>query len=141
MKSSLIALAGIAAALLAFPGCAQEDSTSIKAAEASSEQWLQSLDAADYRTTWQSAAAVFQKGVSERGWEQAARSVREPLGSVVARKLKTAQFSRTLPGAPDGEYVVIQYDTRFQHKAQAIETVTPMLDADGTWKVSGYYVR
>jgi len=27
------------------------------------------------------------------------------------------------------------------HKQQAIETVTPMMDADGIWRVSGYYLR
>ena len=29
-----------------------------------------------------------------------------------------------LPGAPDGEYVVIQFETAFQNKARAVETVT-----------------
>jgi hypothetical protein len=52
-----------------------------------------------------------------------------------------AQFTRTLPGAPDGDYVVIQYRTRFEHKAAAVETVPPMRDADGQWRVSGYFIR
>jgi hypothetical protein len=47
----------------------------------------------------------------------------------------------TMPGAPDGEYVVIQYQTTFEHKNSAVETVTPMLDNDGQWRVSGYYIR
>jgi len=45
------------------------------------------------------------------------------------------------PGAPDGEYVVIQYDSSFENKTEAVETVTPMLDPDGVWRVSGYYIR
>jgi hypothetical protein len=28
-----------------------------------------------------------------------------------------------------------------ENKAAAVETVTPMLDADGVWRVSGYFVR
>jgi hypothetical protein len=48
---------------------------------------------------------------------------------------------KSLPGAPDGEYVVIQYRTSFENKNDAIETVTPMKDTDGTWRVSGYYVK
>jgi hypothetical protein len=47
----------------------------------------------------------------------------------------------TLPGAPDGESVVIQYDTQFEHKAHAVETVVPMRERDGSWKVSGYFVK
>jgi hypothetical protein len=46
-----------------------------------------------------------------------------------------------LPGAPDGEYVVIHFHTVFANKADAIETVTPMRGRDGRWRVSGYFVR
>jgi hypothetical protein len=35
---------------------------------------------------------------------------------------------------------VIQYATRFE-RANVVETVTPMRDKDGSWKVSGYYVK
>ena len=45
-----------------------------------------------------------------------------------------------MPGAPDGGYVVIQYDAVYQHKKSAVETVTPM-DDGGEWRVSGYYIR
>jgi hypothetical protein len=48
---------------------------------------------------------------------------------------------QSLPGAPDGEYVVIQFKTAFENKKFAIETVTPMLDGDGKWRVSGYFIR
>jgi hypothetical protein len=46
-----------------------------------------------------------------------------------------------LPGAPDGQYVIIQYDTTFENKRKAIETITPMFDKDGIWRVSGYYIQ
>jgi hypothetical protein len=55
--------------------------------------------------------------------------------------LSTAKFFKSLPGAPDGQYVVIKYDTTFANKAAAVETVTPMREADGSWKVSGYFVK
>ena len=60
---------------------------------------------------------------------------------LLSRNLKSAAFTKTLPGAPDGEYVVIQYDSSFEHKQSAAETITPMLDKDGEWKVSGYYIK
>jgi ribosomal protein S17E len=37
--------------------------------------------------------------------------------------------------------VVIQFDASFENKKSAIETVTPMLDKDGKWRVAGYYVE
>jgi len=66
---------------------------------------------------------------------------REPLGKMISRRPKSATYTRTLPGAPDGEYVVVQYETSFEHKQSAIETVTPLLDHDGNWRVSGYFIK
>ncbi len=42
---------------------------------------------------------------------------------------------------PDGEYVVVQLETSFANKKAAVETVTPMLEKDGRWRVSGYFIR
>ena len=61
--------------------------------------------------------------------------------ALVSRRVKTARYATSLPGAPDGQYVVIQYRTSFANKKSAIETVTPMRDSDGQWRVSGYYIR
>jgi hypothetical protein len=59
---------------------------------------------------------------------------------VIARKLKSRTYREQLPGAPDGKYVVILYDTTFENKKDALETITPTLDGD-RWRVSGYWVR
>jgi hypothetical protein len=67
--------------------------------------------------------------------------VRSPLGKLVSRKVKSREYVEKVPGGPDGKYVVIQFDTVFQNKATAVETVTPMLDPDGAWRVSGYFIR
>jgi hypothetical protein len=69
------------------------------------------------------------------------RAARKPLGELVSRKLKSANFMTSLPGAPDGEYVVLQFETAFENKKSAVETITPMLEKDGKWRVSGYYIR
>jgi hypothetical protein len=34
-----------------------------------------------------------------------------------SRKLKSATYKTSLPVAPDGQYVVIQYDSSFEHMA------------------------
>ena len=53
----------------------------------------------------------------------------------------SATFAKTLPGAPDGQYVVIQFNTSFKKKKSAVETITPMLDKDKKWRVSGYFIK
>ena len=72
---------------------------------------------------------------------QKVRAARGPLGKVASRKLKSAQYKTSLPGAPDSKYVVIQYDTSFENKRSAVETIVPTLDKDGQWRVSGYFIR
>ena len=110
-------------------------------AQKSAEQWLALVDAGKYAESWKTAAGYFQTAVSQDQWEHSIVAVRKPLGDLVSRKLKSAKYTKSLPGAPDGEYVVLQFDTSFTNKKEAVETVTPMLDKDGKWKVSGYYIK
>jgi len=110
-------------------------------AQAAAESWLKLSDAGDGAATWEQAAKLFKGVVTKEQWTQALAGVRPPLGKVVSRKLTSRQYSEKLPGAPDGKYVVIQYETVFEKKSSAVETITPMLDPDGVWRVSGYLIR
>jgi len=111
------------------------------AAQLAAESWLKVVDDAKYEASWDQGAKLFQGAVTKEQWKQAVTGVRAPLGKVISRKLKSRQYVDKLPGAPDGKYVVIQFDTAFANKAAAVETITPMLDPDGTWRVSGYFIR
>jgi len=110
-------------------------------AQQSADAWLALVDSGKYAESWQEAAQYFKNAVTKDQWQSAMQSTREPLGKMLSRKLRSATFRTTLPGAPDGQYVVIQYDSSFEHKQSAVETVTPTLDKDGTWRVSGYYIK
>jgi uncharacterized protein DUF4019 len=112
-----------------------------KAATESANRWLAQVDAGDYAASWETAAPMFKSAVSKDQWAQMLQAKRAPLGKVLSRTLKSAVYATTLPGAPDGQYVVIVYESSFEHKKSAIETVTPSLGQDGPWKVSGYYIR
>jgi hypothetical protein len=111
-----------------------------KALEASQE-WLTLVDKGKYAESWETAAFFFKKAIGKEQWGQSLNAVRKPLGNVIKRAIKSKQYATSLPGAPDGEYVVIQYETSFTHKKSSLETVTPMLDKDGKWRVSGYYIK
>lgn len=112
-----------------------------QAATGAATSWLALADDANYAESWAQGAAAFRGAVTQAQWEQALRAARTPFGAVKSRKLASAQYTRSIPGAPAGEYVLIQYQTDFANKAGAIETVVPMREADGSWKVSGYAVR
>jgi hypothetical protein len=63
------------------------------------------------------------------------------IGGPCRSELKSADCTELLPGAPDGHYMSLQFDTSFANKKAAVETVTQILEADGTWKFSGYYIK
>jgi hypothetical protein len=110
-------------------------------AQQSSEAWLALIDEGQFADSYHEAAQYFKNAVTKDQWQNSLTAVRKPLGKVLSRKLKNTTYTRTLPGAPDRDYVVIQYESSFEHKASAVETVTPMLDNDGKWRVSGYFIK
>jgi Protein of unknown function (DUF4019) len=131
----------IALLSLIMVASAQTQDQNTEAAQKAAESWLALIDAGNYDGSWEQAAALFKGAVTKEQWRKAITSARAPLGKVLSRKLKSAQYTTELPGAPDGKYVVIQYDASLENKKSAIETITPMLDKDGQWRVSGYYIK
>jgi hypothetical protein len=127
--------------LLAIGASAQAQQKPEQVAQQAAADWLALVDSGKHADSWQEASSIFKAHVSKEQWSSIVRAARDPLGKLLSRKLKTATYAKTLPGAPDGEYVVIQYDSSFEHKQSAVETVTPTLDKDGKWRVSGYYIK
>src|SRR5262245_60768657 len=105
-----------------------------KATEAA-RSWLALTDAGRYGDGWDQAAAFLRGAVTRERFTHDLKGVRAPLGAVRSRKVFTASHTHQLPGAPDGDYVVIRFDAVFENKAHAIETVTPMKEKDGSWRV------
>ena len=118
-----------------------QDSGKEQAAVAAAKKWLTIVDQGKYESSWKEAAQYFKSAVTQDQWKQALQAVRKPLGVLTSRKVMSKTYMTSVPGAPDGEYVVIQFGTAFENKKSAIETVTPMLDKDGSWRVSGYYIK
>jgi hypothetical protein len=103
--------------------------------------WLALMDAGKYGETYDTAAEFFKKSTTREAWITMVQGPQTSLGKVLSRELKATQYARQLPGAPDGEYVMIQFKTSFENKKAAAETITPMLDPDGQWRVSGYFIQ
>ena len=137
-KIPYIVLLGV---LLVSVSIVKADSAMEKAAISEALKWLNEIDEGKHDESWNDAAEYFKKAVKKEQWVQSLQAVRKPLGNLVSRELKNSTYKTSLPGAPDGQYVVIQFKTSFDNKKSAIETVTPMIDEDGNWRVSGYYIN
>ncbi len=130
----------VLASLLCSAAFAQDMAAKREAAEHVAQTWLVLVDRGDYGQSWQDAALFFQSKVSKADWQNALQQVRAPLGAAAHRTLAGSVYQTDLPNAPKGEYVIVQFKTAFVNGA-FIETVTPMLEKDGKWRVSGYFVK
>lgn len=137
MRSLLAVLLFILTLSTTSPGAEGAEKAATKAAN----YWLSLIDGGSYAASWDVAAPVFKGAVQKAQWAKMLENTRAPLGKVVSRSVKSAVYTTSLPGAPDGQYVVIRYETSFEHKKSAIETVTPSLGDDGQWRISGYFIR
>lgn len=127
----------------AGPGATANDDPplDLKPAVVAAESWLATLDSGRYSDTWEEAATLFKESAPQSKWEPAVQGARQPLGVVIARKVRSMRYVNALPNAPPGHYVIIEFDTHFEKRPLTIETVTPMRTAAGTWKVAGYFLR
>ena len=148
MKTTVAKFVIITLICVCFISCGEKEKKGTKVytekekmAQGIADAWLQLIDAGEYGKSWDEAAEYFKSAVTKQQLQQSLEAVRKPLGKCITRTVKSAKYATSLPGAPDGEYVVIQYETSFENKEKTIETVTPMKDNDGKWRVSGYYIK
>ena len=118
-----------------------DEAAEFQKAQTAAHTWLLGVDQGDYPKSWQEAAQSFKKAVTSAQWQASVAEARAPLGAVISRQPVLVQYKPPVPNAPAGEYVVIQYQTRFANRVTAIETVTPIRETDGLWRVSGYFVQ
>lgn len=111
------------------------------AALAVAKTWLAQIDKGSYAAAWQESASYLKGNVAETTFVQQLTGVRQPLGNLISRKVLSQKFTESVPGAPDGKYVIIQFQTSLPSKKSAVETITPTLDKDGQWRVSGYFIK
>lgn len=131
----------IALSLLLAAPAARANSEATEAGVEAATVWLALVDSGEYEKSWNEAADYFKNAVTKEKWAQSLNAARKPLGELTSRELKSADHRTALPGAPDGEYVLMQFTSSFSAKAEAIETVTFMGEPDGKWKMAGYFIK
>lgn len=134
----LIVLLGLSVSIFAQ---AEDHSKYEKAAVKAAEKWLEVVDEGKYADSYDATAAFFQANMTKEDWDKALTGILPPLGKVKSRELVSSRYLKRMPGAPDGEYVMIQFKSSFENKEEAVETVTPQKDENGKWRVCGYFIK
>ncbi len=135
------ALAALVTVLVApvVPTAAQDPNASM--VQSVAREWLVLTDQFDTEGSWKAAGKKFRDAIAPDRWAQSLRSVREPVGQVVQRSVRSTQFSKTIPQYPEGEYAIVVFRSGFEKKLDGGESVTLEREADGRWRVIGYFVR
>lgn len=107
---------------------------------AAAEQ-LRLLDHGRHPESWAGAAEIFRQRIARDDWAREAGNARTPLGAVSSRQLRSLSYATALPGMPDGDYLTIIYDSSFANKTGAAETVIALREADGAWRLAGYFIK
>jgi Antirepressor regulating drug resistance, predicted signal transduction N-terminal membrane component len=105
------------------------------------ETWLMLLDQGQFAESWETASPRFKGPIPERGWVSNIARVRSPLGQLRNRRLHNQTFLPVNPEGLRGPFIVTVFDSEFERMPFALETVTSVLDEDGQWRTSAYFIR
>lgn len=127
----IIALTAIAGPLIIFAGPAEDE------ASTAGQKWLALLDDQKYEESWKQSASMFRGQVTQEQWLASLKKFREPLGSLVSRTPARVDFTKSLRGAPDGEYAIVHFTTSFRNKNDVTERLT-LVKEDNRWQAAAY---
>lgn len=104
--------------------------------------WVERIDGEQYREAYEETASLAKSKATVEQWLKSMNDFRKPLGAVVSREVRALQINegKSLPGLPDAEYRIVQFETVFEKKSQAVETAV-FIKEGGNWKPAGYFVR
>jgi len=112
-----------------------------KPAQIAAGSWVRLIDDGQYGDSWDIASSLLKERVEREKWEKNIKAVREPFGKMLSRKLGSTDYRTSMPGLPEGKYVMMRLDSSFANKKDATEIVVVMLDKDGQWRVSEYLIK
>lgn len=111
-----------------------------KQALQAAESWLSLIEKSKFSKSWDACSPFFQENFPKETWTRTMDSTFSILGKVEKRELFQSNFYTELPNAPEGEYVIIQFKTKFKKRdEQVTETIIPKKVGD-EWKVVSYFV-
>ena len=108
---------------------------------AATEKWLSLLDDGKLGPAWDVSSKYLKSSVTRKEWIKGITDVRKPFGKLKSRAPEKFARSHSLPGAPDGDYSIIVFESVFANGKKAEEQVTWALEAGDLWRVSGYFIH
>lgn len=76
-------------------------------------------------------------GLSSRVTVGPNNALHPTLDQLENRKVRSAQYQESLPGVPDGQYVLFIFESSFDKAELEAEIVVVAMDEDSVWRVIG----
>ena len=108
---------------------------------AASEKWLALLDTGKAGQAWDVSSKLLKSQVTRSKWIAGIGDMRKPFGKIASRTGEKFARAHSLPGAPDGDYSIIEFESTFANGKKAQEQLIWTLETGDVWRVSGYYIR
>ena len=114
----------------------KDDKDSIEAAK----RWLELLDTDKAGLAWDNASKQLKSVVKRDQFVAQMRGVRKPLGKLQSREAVKFGRANELPGAPAGDYSIIEFEAKYKNGKLAEQVVWSIEEGD-IWRVAGYFYR
>ena len=95
-----------------------------QAAERQALGFLGYLDHGRFADSYAYTGMLIRAQLDRDSYAKQLEKARAGVGALLSRELINATYATTLPGAPEGQYVVLNYGASFANRQQAEETVT-----------------
>jgi Protein of unknown function (DUF4019) len=106
----------------------------------SAEAFVVEIDKNDYRSAYANAAPILKLISQQDAWVKQQGLSFRLLGKSLKRQLMTVRSRESYPGFPDGNYLIVCYQTQTEYKSKAIEVL--LLKEQGqVWQVCKYSIR
>ena len=110
------------------------------AAERQALGFLGYLDQGRFADSYAYTGMLIRTQLDRDAFSAQIQKARVGTGAFQSRELIDSAYSTTVPGAPEGQYVILHYHASFANRPDSVETVT-LTFAKGYWRVVGYSIK
>jgi hypothetical protein len=98
------------------------------------------LDQGRFADSYAYTGMLIRTQLDREAFSTQIQKTRAGTGALQSRDLMDASYSTSVPGAPEGQYVILHYHASFANRPDTVETVT-LAFANGYWRIAGYYIK
>ncbi len=102
--------------------------------------FVEVVDQGDTLAAYWSGAALLQLANDEQQWVRQTERVRRLMGETLLRTLKTTRSVSNFSGLPDGDYLLISFETQTTNKQRMVEVLL-VQNSTGIPKICAYLIR